>query len=68
MTLSGDIINDFAEIKFNTKRLFAANKAKSLELYQNYLFVTKRRKINTTKNIFRETIINNFKEQVAINY
>jgi hypothetical protein len=68
MTLSGDIINDFAEIKFNTKRLFAANKVKSLELYQNYLFVTKRRKINTSKNIFRETIINNFKEQVAINY
>lgn len=68
MTVSGDVINDFAEIKFSTKKLFAANKAKASELYQNYLTVTKRRKIHTSKNNFRETIMNNFKDQVAINY
>jgi hypothetical protein len=61
MTHSGKIIEDFAEIKFSTKKLYAANKMKAHEYYQKYLDFVKYKRLFKSNNAFRETLKQNFR-------
>ena len=49
----GTVINDFAEIKFSTQKLYLADKGFSGELYSQYLEAVRNKNIFSSKNAFR---------------
>ena len=49
MTKDGQVIHDFAQIKFSTRKLFIAEKRKAIESYQRYCDAIKFKKFDNTR-------------------
>lgn len=61
----GQVVYNFAQIKFSTRKLFIAEKSRAIESYQKYFDAIRFKRFDNTKYAFRQTLKQTFRTQLA---